>query len=135
MQKNKLSLLLNKSIELNNDNQENKIEEKKETKKLALKYISEMEKECNNINKNRFNLKKGKKVREEIKNTYYGQRMIKKDLFFEFNHLSNLPSISTDKNIMLNLWKKDMMKYCQLTMDIKNNKNKEFIQNLLRVYN
>jgi len=135
MQKNKLSLLLNKSIELNNDNQENKIEEKKETKKLALKYISAMEKECNNINKNRFNLKKGKKVREEIKNTYYGQRMIKKDLIFEFNHLSNLPSISTDKTIMLNLWKKDMMKYCQLTMDIKNNKNKEFIQNLLRVYN
>ena len=74
-----------------------------------------MEKECNNINKNRFNLKKGKKVREEIKNTYYGQRMIKKDLIFEFNHLSNLPSISTDKNIMLNLWKKDMMKYCQYT--------------------
>ena len=57
-----------------------------------------------------------------------------KDPILEINQTSNFPIIADDKKLISNLWKKDMMKYCEYTLDTNNKKNKKFLSDLLDVY-
>ena len=57
-----------------------------------------------------------------------------RDPIYEINHVSQLPKIINDKNLIFKLWKKDMKKYCDLTIG-KNKKNKKLVHDLLCVYN
>ena len=67
-------------------------------------------------------------------NSLFLKRMKVKDPVLEINQTSNFPIIADDKKLLSNLWKKDMMKYCEYTLDINKKKNKKFLSDLLDVY-
>lgn len=107
------------------------INDRKKEKKLILKEI-------NNIGKKLYfsNVKNLNDLRKEndINNTLYAKRVKEKECLLEINQIANLPAISQDKNLVLNLWQNDMRKFCKLTMNSKNKNNYNFIKNLLCIY-
>ena len=65
----------------------------------------------------------------------FSKRVKEKDSLLEINQVSTLPSLGRDQKLVFDLWKKDMIKYCKLTLD-ENNKDKDkFEKDLLCVYN
>ena len=114
--------------------------------KNKLKEKKLIEKEINNIgrqfswikqfNNNRnIGLKKDNiEENNPLINSLFLKRMKVKDPVLEINQASNFPIIADDKKLLSNLWKKDMMKYCEYTLDINKKKNKKFLSDLLDVY-
>ena len=75
------------------------------------------------------------KIKKEIANSFFSKSVKSKYPVFEINQTSTLPIIIKDKPLTSDLWKKDMMKYCQYTLNNKNEKDIEFGNDLLDVYN
>ena len=131
MEKNKASIMINqekelqnmKTLESNLIQENNPLLEKGKYKPLINKAKTKKIKNAENATRNKdfkiFGLSKTVKEKEPI---------------LEINHYSNFPKIMTDKKLVFNLWKKDMMKYCDLTLE-KNKKNKILRDKLLSVYN
>ena len=159
MKRNELFISLNHKKELdnnyiNNNNEERKnknrfltlTEENKEyfdseynkicKNKLKEKHL--IEKEINNIGKqfswNKEVKKNSKEENNELINSLFSKRMKVKDPILEINQTSNFPIIADDKKLISNLWKKDMMKYCEYILDTNNKKKKKFLSDLLDVY-
>ena len=109
-----------------------KYKSKSKEKKIILKEI-------NNIGKKLSfsNLKKLDDIikNKDINNTHSVKRVKEKESLLEINQISNLPALAKDNNMVFDLWKKDMMRYCKLTLDMKNKNNENFVKNLLCVYN
>ena len=164
MEKNKIALKINQEKEIKknlfNDIKLLKEKENKKNKNICLTHESMLlfDKEYNNeICKNKSQEKKlilkeinyiGKKLsfanikklddiikNKDINNTRSIKRVKEKESLLEINQVSNLPSLAKDKNLIFNLWKKDMLKYCKLTLNMKNKNNENFVKNLLCVYN
>ena len=72
---------------------------------------------------------------KDINGKLFTKRVKEKDPLIEINQVSNLPALGKDKNLVFNLWKKDMIKYCKLTLNMKNKSNEELKKKLLCVYN
>ena len=113
--------------EYNNDIFGNKFKEKN----IILKEINFVGKKLSFVNvKNIDEIKKD----IDINNSQSAKKVKEKESLFEINQISNFPSIFKEKNIIFNLWKKDMMKFCNLTMNTKNQDNQELVKNLFSVY-
>ena len=127
--KNKNICLTNESMPLFNKEYNNN---KTNIKKLILNEINYVGKKLSFAN-----VKKLDDVikSKDMNNKLFAKRVKEKDSLIEINQASNLPALSKDKNVMFNLWKKDMIKYCKLTLNMKNKNNEEFVKNLLCVYN
>lgn len=131
--KNRNICLTNESMPLfDKEYNDEKYKSKSKEKKIILKEI-------NNIGKKLSfsNLKKLDDIikNKDINNTHSVKRVKEKESLLEINQISNLPALAKDNNMVFDLWKKDMMRYCKLTLDMKNKNNENFVKNLLCVYN
>ena len=101
---------------------------KSKEKKIILKEIKYIGKKLSFVN-----IKKVEDIAKEndINNKHLAKRVKEKETLLEINQVSNFPAIMNDKNLVIDLWKKDMIKFCKLT---KNANNKNFVNNLLCVY-
>ena len=70
----------------------------------------------------------------DINNKLFSKRVKEKDSLLAINHISTLPSLGKDQKLVSDLWKKDMIKYCKLTLDEKNNEYDQLVKDLLHVY-
>ena len=125
MDKNKASIILNQENELKNMKT---IESNLTQEKGLYKY------------KMPINIFKTKRIKSKDITRNKGMNNIRiskteqeKEQIMEINPIY-LPKIISDKKLVFNLWKQDMVKYCDLTLE-KNNENKIFRKNLLCVYN
>ena len=117
----------------------NKLKEKdlieKEINSIGKQFSWIKEEKNNNDNYGILGVKKNtKEENNALINSLFSKRMKVKDPILEINQTSNFPIIADDKKLISNLWKKDMMKYCEYTLDTNNKKNKKFLSDLLDVY-
>ena len=117
----------------------NKIKEKqlieKEINNIGKQFSWNKEVKKNNDNFGILGIKKNsKEENNELINSLFSKRMKVKDPILEINQTSNFPIIADDKKLISNLWKKDMMKYCEYILDTNNKKKKKFLSDLLDVY-
>ena len=162
MEQNKLSVILKQEREIRklifNENKKNEEEKMKKINiNLNRKTMFLFEKEYDKINPNKktekylilkeinnigkklsfANVKKIDDIMKDIdiENKLFSKRVKEKDSLLEINQVSTLPSLGRDQKLVFDLWKKDMIKYCKLTLD-ENNKDKDkFEKDLLCVYN
>ena len=76
-----------------------------------------------------------KKKINRFKNSLFFKKMKNKDPIYEINQASNFPIIAYDKKLLFDLWRKDMIKFCEYTLDNTKKKDKKLIKYLLNVYN
>ena len=126
MDKNKASIILNQENELKNMKT---IESSLTQEKGLYKYKMPI-----NIFKTKRIKSKDMTRNKDMNNIRISKTEQEKEPIMEINHFLNLPKIISDKKLVFNLWKQDMVKYCDLTLE-KNNENKIFRKNLLCVYN
>ena len=160
MEQNKLSVILKQEKEIKkilfNEDKKNLENEKRKINLLNKKSMFLFEKEYDKIPKNKIKEKYlilkeinsiGKKLSFanlrniddimndiDINNKLFSKRVKEKDSLLAINHISTLPSLGKDQKLVSDLWKKDMIKYCKLTLDEKNNENDQLVKDLLRVY-
>ena len=160
MEQNKLSVILKQEKEIKkilfNEDKKNLENEKRKINLLNKKSMFLFEKEYDKIPKNKIKEKYlilkeinriGKKLGFanlrniddimndiDINNKLFSKRVKEKDSLLAINHISTLPSLGKDQKLVSDLWKKDMIKYCKLTLDEKNNENDQLVKDLLRVY-
>ena len=160
MEQNKLSVILKQEKEIKkilfNEDKKNLENEKRKINLLNKKSMFLFEKEYDKIPKNKIKEKYlilkeinsiGKKLSFanlrniddimndiDINNKLFSKRVKEKDSLLAINHISTLPSLGKDQKLVSDLWKKDMIKYCKLTLDEKNNEYDQLVKDLLHVY-
>ena len=128
----KININLNRKTMFLFEKEYDKINPNKKTEKYLIL------KEINNIGK-KLSFANVKKIDDtmkdiDIENKLFSKRVKEKDSLLEINQVSTLPSLGRDQKLVFDLWKKDMIKYCKLTLDEKNIENAQLIKDLLSVY-